>query len=319
MSDLLFVGMILLLIGLGLPVTKAAERPEIEKRGTLDCDMVETTPFVFGGQVYRLEWVRTNYRGNRMGRSYLRVVERDTGAEVSAFGEEHCFACAYVEDDTVYVAGTKYPEAHTVTLFASRDLKQWEAWTALDDPRYGIFNTSLCRAEDRYVLMFEIDRPPEETGVRFTARFATSSDLRTWQLTPPECLHALDRYTAPHCLRYHAGWFYNFYLEAVPGGYEQCVVRSHDLVQWEASPLNPVLRASDEDRRPASPRLTPEERDRLAAAVNLNNSDIDFCEYQGQVIINYSWGNQTGIEHLAEAIYAGSLAQFLTAWFPEER
>lgn len=318
MDSTLLIGLVCLLIGLESPAASAAERPAIEKLGTIDCDLVETTPFVFGGKVYRLEWVRTSYRGNRLGKDYLRVVERDTGQEVSAFGEGHCFACAYVEGDTVYVAGTQYPEAHVVTLFASKDLQQWEQWTALDDPKYHIFNTSLCRADDRYVLMFEIDQPPEETGVPFTARFATSKDLRTWQVTPPECLYAKDRYTAPHCLRYHDGWFYNFYLEAVEGGYEQCVVRSRDLIHWEASPLNPVLRASEDDRKIASPRLTPEERERIATAVNLNNSDIDFCEYQGQLIINYSWGNQTGIEHLAEAIYRGTLAQFLTAWFPED-
>jgi len=303
--------------GLGMLAARAAERPVIEKLGTIDCDLVETTPFVFRGKVYRLEWVRTNYRGNRLGKNYLRLVERDSGQEVSAFGEDHCFACAYVEEDTVYVAGTKYPEAHRITLFASQDLHHWEQWTAFDDPKYGIFNTSLCRADDRYVLMFEIDRPAEEAGVAFTARFLTSPDLRTWQLTPPECHYAKDRYTAPHCLRYLDGWFYNFYLEAVPGGYEQWVVRSKDLIHWESSPFNPVLRASEEDRRVANPRLTPEERQRIATAVNLNNSDIDFCEYQGQLIINYSWGNQTGVEHLAEAVYHGTLAQFLRGWFPE--
>jgi hypothetical protein len=55
---------------------------------------------------------------------------------------------------------------------------------------------------------------------------------------------------------------------------------------------------------------------RLAAAVNLNNSDIDFCEYKGQLFITYSWGNQQGIEHLAEAVYRGTLAQFLEGWYP---
>ncbi len=30
---------------------------------------------------------------------------------------------------------------------------------------------------------------------------------------PPECNYAKDRYSAPHCLRWLDGWFYNFYLE----------------------------------------------------------------------------------------------------------
>ena len=38
---------------------------------------------------------------------------------------------------------------------------------------------------------------------------------------------------------------------------------------------------------------------------------------QGRVIINYSWGNQHGIEHLAEAVFEGTLQQFLKGWYPE--
>jgi len=93
-------------------------------------------------------------------------------------------------------------------------------------------------------------------------------------------------------------------------------VRSKDFIHWELSPLNPVLRASDEDRKIANPKLTKEERDRIATAQNLNNSDIDLCEYQGKLVINYSWGNQQGVEHLAEAVYDGTLEEFLRGWFP---
>ena len=59
------------------------------------------------------------------------------------------------------------------------------------------------------------------------------------------------------------------------------------------------------------------QRTRIAHAVNVNNSDIDFCEWQGRLIINYSWGNQQGVEHLAEAIYDGTESQFLSGWFPD--
>jgi hypothetical protein len=62
--------------------------------------------------------------------------------------------------------------------------------------------------------------------------------------------------------------------------------------------------------------LSPSLQERIKTAVNLNNSDIDYCEHKGKLVINYSWGNQQGIEHLAEASYAGTEAQFLEAWFP---
>jgi hypothetical protein len=291
-------------------------KPRIEKLGTIDCDLVETTPVVFNGRLYRFEYVRRNYAGNALGDSYFRFVEHASGAPGAPFARGYHLGNVLSEDGRLFVTATDRWDGERIDLFASRDLLNWESWNALDLPGYGLFNTSLCRAGDRYVLMFEVGKPPEVAGVRFTARFAVSRDLRRWELTPPECNYAMDRYTAPHCLRYLDGWYYNFYLEALPGSYEQYVVRSRDLVRWESSPHNPVLRASDEDRRIANPALTPAQRERIATAVNCNNSDIDFCEHEGRLVINYSWGDQVGTEHLAEAVYHGPLAQFLQDWFP---
>ena len=218
-----------------------------------------------------------------------------------------------VQDGEVLVTGTQGRDR--VNLFVSRDLRQWDRREVIAPGRYGIFNTSLCRTDRDFVMMFEIDRPAEEAGVAFTARFVRSADLRNWALTPAECQYAKDRYTAPHALRWMDGWYYNFYLEAHQG-YEMRVVRSRNLVNWEASPLNPVLRASPADRQVAAAALTEAQRKRVAGAVNLNNSDIDFVEWQGRLAITYSWGNQLGVEHLAEAVYDGTTAQFLRGWFP---
>lgn len=293
-------------------------RPNIIKIGTIDCDLVEATPVVFQGRLYRCEWVRTSYAGNALKQDHFRLVDHQTGTTTPPFALGYMFASAFVESNTVYVTGTrKTPQRDHIQMFASRDLTNWESWVVFDQPGFGLFNTSLCRAADEYVLMFEIDRPVEQAGMPFTARFLKSKDLRRWEPTAPECNYAKDRYTAPHCLRYLDRWFYNFYLEA-HNGYEMRVVRSRDLVQWQPSPLNPVLRASDEDRRMANAKLTAAERERVANAVNLNNSDIDFCEFKGRLIINYSWGNQQGVEHLAEARYEGTEAQFLRGWFPAD-
>jgi hypothetical protein len=70
------------------------------------------------------------------------------------------------------------------------------------------------------------------------------------------------------------------------------------------------------DKRIANPKLTEEQRAKIAKARNCDNSDIDFCEHDGKLVINYCWGNQVGTEFIAEAEYAGTAAQFLTGWFP---
>ena len=297
-------------------------KPQINKLGTIDCDLVETTPVVFRDRLYRFEYVRPRYYANHTGDSYFRFVDHVNGECSPPFAQGYHLGNVFVEGDTAVVTGADIWDGEQVDLFVSRDLETWEQWNGLNLPGYGIFNTSLCRADDRYVLMFEVGKPPEVAGVRFTARFATSADLRQWELTPPECTYEKGRYTAPHCLRHLDGWFYNFYLEVVREGYEghgyeQYVVRSRDLVRWEQSPLNPVLRASEGDRCIASDRLSEAHRQRIATAVDINNSDIDFCEFEGRVVINYSWGNQQGCEHLAEAVFEGTEAEFLKGWFPD--
>ena len=292
-------------------------KPQIEKLGTYDCDMVETTPVVFHGTLYRFEYVRSGYHANCTGDSYFRFVDHGTGKATAPFAQGYHLGSAFVEGETAYVTAVDIWDGERIDVFASRDLERWTSWNALDLAGYGLFNTSLCRAGDQYVLMFEVGKPPEVCGVRFTACFAVSQDMHTWELTPPECTYAVDRYTAPHCLRFLDGYFYNFYLEQHQG-YEQRVVRSQDLVHWEPSPHNPVLRASDDDRRIANPDLTAQQRRRIAAAININNSDIDFCEHEGRLIISYSWGDQHGIEHLAEAVYEGTLEEFLLGWYDQE-
>ena len=112
-----------------------------------------------------------------------------------------------------------------------------------------------------------------------------------------------------------------FYLEEYPGPcYATCIARSTDLINWEYSPINPVLMYDDpEDRKIASPFLTESERERIRAARNINNSDLEVCEYLGRTVMYYSWGDQLGTEFLAEASFEGTLQELLTAYFePKE-
>ena len=128
----------------------------------------------------------------------------------------------------------------------------------------------------------------------FTARFATSTDLRRWTLAPRECNYAMDRYTAPHCLRWLDGWFYDFYLEDFHGEIRAIRGPLEGPYPLGLQPAESGAAASPEDRKAANPHFTAAQRKRIETAVNINNSDIDFCEHQGRLIINYSWGNQTG-------------------------
>lgn len=300
-----------------MAANEARRKPFIKKLGTIECDMVETTPVVFNGRLLRFEYVRENYKPNRTGTSYFRFVDVESGECAPAFAYGHHFGSAYVKEGTVFAYGVKPQGGPVIRAFWSTDLKEWNSEVALDLPGWGMFNSSVCRGDGRYVMAIELDRPPEEAGVPFTIRFAESDDLTNWHLTSPECVYSKDRYTACPALRFTGGYYYMIYLEARPGPtYEPHIVRSRDLTHWESSPLNPVMQFSDEDKRIANPALTREQRHLIAMAENVNNSDVDLCEFEGKTRIYYSWGNQRGIEFLAEAMYEGSLKEFLEGFFP---
>jgi len=297
----------------------APEPPRITKLGTIDCDMVETTPIVFNGRLYRFEYVRDfYYKPNTTGRSHFRFVDVASGEAGAPFAWDQHLGSAFVHGDTVYVFGVNKWGGDAIQVFWSKDLSAWETQTGITLPGWELFNNGVCRAGDRFVMAIEIGAPPEEAGQPFTMRFLESDNLREWRLTPPECVYTKDRYSACPSLAFLDGFYYMFYLESCPGFYAEALVRSNDLVHWEPSPFNPVLKHSDDDRKIASNALTAEQRERIRTAANINNSDFDFCEFQGKTVILYSWGNQQGVEHLAEAVYDGTKASFLRAFFPPE-
>ena len=70
-----------------------------------------------------------------------------------------------------------------------------------------------------------------------------------------------------------------------------------------------------EDKKLANPHFTKAEQERIKNALDINNSDMELCEYNGRTIIYYSWGDQLGEEFLAEACYEGPMHEFLLAFF----
>ncbi len=298
------------------PLPVAADgRPLITKLGTIDLDLCETSPFVFKGKLYRLEWHR------KAGR--LRIMDHDTRAEVSHFGNKHRFPCVFVDGDTVHVYGTKEDRGwfgNTLTVFTSKDLVNWKEETAFSDKDFGICNTSVCKAGDRYLMSIEVNSASKVTNGTFAARFLESKDLIHWTLTPKECRHGFDRgLCSPHLIRYHDGWHYLFSTIHSSKGYVLQLARSRDLVKWEYSPFNPIMWGEEADKVLFNPDLTPTQRDNVAKARDIDNSDIDFIDYKGKLIINYCWGNQVGKEFIAEAQYAGTSGQYLEGWFPAKK
>jgi beta-xylosidase len=274
---------------------------------------------LFKGKLYRLEWHRPH--DFMTGQGDLRIMDHAAQREVSHFGKKHRFPCAIVDGDTVYVIGMK--ETHgwcgdTLTVFTSKDLLHWEEHEGFRDPRFRLCNTSVCKTPEGYLMSIEIVQGSPGGIGYFSGRFLQSKDLLHWTLMPEECRrHLGGTAISPHCVRYANGWYYLFStVGGYPTGWVLLLDRSRDLKVWEASPLNPVMKADANDKLIANPKLTTAQRDKIAKALDRDNSDIDFCEFGGKLIINYCWGDQIGHEFIAEAGYASSETQFLEACFP---
>lgn len=315
------VGMALALGRSAVAVTAADGQspPVIHKIGTIDIDTVETSPVVFQDTLYRFESIREGYHGNDTGVPFFQLINVETGEATPAFAQGHALGSAYAEDGTMYVFGVPGWGASKINVFVSTDLVHWEQHEVLDLPGWEIYNTSVCKAEDGYTLVFEVGAPPEVVGNGFTGRFATSDDLLNWTLLPEPAVYTKEKYSACPTIRWSRGWYYMTHLNAI-GGYqfETNMVRSRDLATWEQSPRNPVLTFDDRDKTIASDRLTREQIDHVHGALNRNNSDIDYAEYDGQVVIYYSWGDQVGNEFLSKAYFDGTLDEFHRFYFPPD-
>ena len=285
------------------------------KTGTIDEGLCETSPFVFKDKQYRLEWHRKARR--------LRIMDPETQTEVSHFGAKHRFPSVIVEGDTVYVIGTTEDRGWcgtTLKVFTSKDLVNWEEHEGYRNPKFSICNTSACKAGDRYVMSIEL----VAGGGGYYGRFLESKDLLHWELMPEDC--TLRGKGSVHLIRYHKDQFYTFATQSgqpvmTPqgrkSGFTLLLQRSPNLKKWESSPLNPVVAPdSVADKQIANPRLTEEQRAKIAAANDINNSDIDMCDYRGKLVVNYSWGNQTGVEFIAGAEFPGTTGEYLESLFP---
>src|SRR5438067_11736509 len=109
-------------LGICLTASGAGEdaRPKIRKLGTLDWGMVETTPVVFKGRLYRFEYVRQDYHANKAKASAFRFIDVATGKPTPVFARGYHLGCAHVEGDTVYAYGVDRWGGAKVAVFRSK-------------------------------------------------------------------------------------------------------------------------------------------------------------------------------------------------------
>jgi len=258
-------------------------------------DLCEVTPVVWKGRLCLLESIRPASGGTAKD-YYLSLKDAETRKEIGRCGQGYGLASAIVHQNRLYVFASKWDQGNwrEVTVFHSSDLKHWETAVAVEGTNEGIFNSSVCRGLGEFVMAYESNDP---TYSPFTIKFARSKDLVHWAKLPNSTF-GTNRYTACPCIRYSRGYYYVLYLEQrTPRWcFETYITRSKDLVHWELSAANPVLRAEGLDE-------------------GSNASDPDLIEWQGQTLVYFAVGDQRTWMNLKRATYPGPLADFLASWF----
>ena len=284
----------------------------LRKLGTFDMFIVEANPIVFKGKLWLMEYIRWHnpgkrYRFNDTGKSYFRFLDMaDMKSVTPAFGAGLHMGNAFVDGDRVIVTAVEDWGKGRFYQMESTDLVHWsEPRVILENPEWTGYNTTMCKADGRYILSFELGKPKELVGKPFTMFFAESRDLKEWKVIEGARMGE-DRYTGAPMLRYFDGYFYYFHLEgSYRSGFDTRVARSRDLRKWEFS-RHCVLGYGQDDKlihpMPTA-EFTEAELARIAGAKNINASDLDMCEWNGKLVCFYSWGNQRGCEFsaLAEA------------------
>ncbi len=311
-------------ISTALKNARVGRRKRLKKIGTLKVNAVEATPVVWGDRLLRFEWVRNQQWSGAGGieRKFgcYHFVDMETETSLGEFAEDHAFGCCYAENGKMYVLGVRGGGGSTIVdCFVSSDLKNWESFEVLTFPEnIRAYNTSVCKAEGKYIMSIEIGGGNPAVGIGFTCVFAESTDLINWKmLDMMEYSYSRDRYTAAPTIRYYDGYYYIICLESAPfHRWVPYIARSRDLKEYELGVTNPIMWPDDDDKIVIHPeRFTKEELDYIEHAVDCNNSDVDLCDYKGKTIIIYSWGNQYGKEFLALAEYDGTEAEFLKSFF----
>ena len=296
--------------------------PAIQKNGTFDCDIIEANPIVWQGRLLIGEYIR--YGRDRTGIpdshpsksyyavdadfSYFRFYEPATGKYFGKIAPGLHMGNAFVDGDRIVVISVEKWGGSKYYLTESTDLIHWtEPRVIIDNPAFAGFNNSVCKTPDGWMMLFELLKPEDLVGVPFTMFFAFSKDLQDWQVLPDVCF-GKDHYTGGPMLRYFAEYYYVFYLNITPENtYETCVARSTDLKNWQYRP-EPVLSYGEKDKifAPDFPMAKAAE---VQAAQDINASDLDMCDYNGNLELIYSWGNQHGTEFLARAQVPGMTEQ----------
>ncbi|MFA6242905.1 MAG: hypothetical protein WC655_18340 [Candidatus Hydrogenedentales bacterium] len=275
---------------------------------------MENTPVTYRGRPLLVQNRRSNKNGPEQDDADLFIQDLVTGQEVARLGKGFSFVSALVNGDEMNVFGTVNTSKEwtkDVYRFWSTDLENWkrELAVARKDADEHLFNTSVCRDGQGYLMAYESNKP-----LAWSFYFARSKDLAKWEKIPDLAFADTteNSFCACPALRYFAPYYYAIYgiqcdqgigkhyqYQLPTSKYAAAVARSKDLVTWDLSPCR-------------GPFLDP------VPGEGINNTDVDLFEYEGNTYVYYGTGDQATWGTIRVAMYAGPMKEMLEAHFPAD-
>lgn len=257
---------------------------------------VESTPFVFNGQIYTIT-------ANTNSGAYAGSFRIDAGLarplrNVSAPDMER--VCVYVENGTCYAFGSSTDHS-CINMMSSTDLVTWTAPVSVfaTPPGMGFYNLSVDKVSNGSYVMAVECTDQGYPGIPFITRFLTGTSLTAWSIDTT-MFYNNGVFTNCPTIRYLNGYYYLFYMSSAGGVYYTFVSRSTDLKAWV-----PSSGGVDGLTVPLAPLVTE----------GTNNSDMDLVEFNGQLFFVFARGDQTSWLEISTAVYPGTLAEYLMNFF----
>jgi len=281
-----------------LPPSPHQRPSSLTREDFLREDLCELSPLIWKGRLCHLECVRPGGHGEA-SEYYLLLKDAETDAELARFAEGYGLASAHVHEDVLFAFASRWGNGtwNDVTLFRSSDLSHWEIDKVIEqEEEEHLFNSSVCQGPDGFAMAYESNDPIYPA---FTTKFARSSDLLHWEKIP-QAVFGTNRYTACPCIRHADNYYYMLYLEnRSPRHYfETYITRSSDLIHWETSAANPVLRPEGTDE-------------------GINASDPEVVEIDGSTYLYFAVGDQLTWMNIKRAAYPGSTQSFFESWYTQ--
>ena len=265
----------------------------------------EESPFVFNGDLYKAGFVRgwtSSVGASIMISKYDPVADRFNN--IANIPWTRLMGCVLSDNGHIYAFGSSDISASGNKIIQQEiDPATWtfrgaETVVVQASGAVKFYNSSVTKGPDKYIMAYETNE-----ATPFSLRFVQSTDLVHWNSIGALC--NANFYSACPCVKYGAdGWYMLAYMWNNNGVYETAIARTNDFVNINTFQGVPGVYTAYQQL------LSPD------AQEGINNSDVDWTEWNGKIFFVYLVGDQSTWGRQSEAWFNGTMIDLYHNFWP---